>query len=138
MVLLDIRRAIADVRFSLGMSTVLWPAIFIAATMWVRMSLSPTTLMSLAWFLWKTNVSIILHERAPYFFGLPVSVFSNSCSVFAVFCSVRNRALYLLLLRLVSSTFAAIAQLRACNLSMSSSYRKPLLIAKFRDCTYFF
>ena len=140
MVLLDIRRAIADVRFSLGMSTVLWPAIFIAATMWVRMSLSPTTLMSLAWFLWKTNVSIILHGRAQQFFGLPVSVFS-------IFCSVRNCTLYhllssqcfvlcatahsnLLLVCLVGSTCAVIAQLRACNPSISSS--KPFMSDKPR------
>ena len=37
---------------------------FIATTMWVQMSLSPTMLTSSAW-CWKTNVYIILHDKAP-------------------------------------------------------------------------
>merc|ERR1711966_612704 len=47
---------------------------FIATTMWVRMSLSPTMLTSSAW-CWKINAYIILPERSLQSLGLPECTF---------------------------------------------------------------
>ena len=103
MVPLDIRRAIADVRSCLGMSTVLWPAILYRDD--------------------NVGPDVIIPDNSDQFGTVKVLVYPCLCSQPLV---------------LHCMCVAATAQLRGCNPYVSSSYRRRLLIAQLRDCTFSF